>query len=211
MYGHGSRETKKIVPGLQLVSHQRAVALRRNSVTLIPTTVRQERAKGMSRPPADAPLEEIDVWWGSYAGRAMMPSFAVCVLLTAACLVAARQLAPERGLLQLTFTALASTVWLVQLLRWCHRFFTCNYRLTTSYLYIDRGFRPLVARRFALATIRAVEVQQNRWEQLLGVGNVRVYFEDAKQPPAVLPALVRPDDVAAIIRGALKTTGVRSR
>ena len=29
------------------------------------------------------PAEEVDVWWGSYAGRAMAPSFAVCICLTA--------------------------------------------------------------------------------------------------------------------------------
>ena len=29
-----------------------------------------------------APAEEIDVWWGSYAGRAMLPGFLLCLLLT---------------------------------------------------------------------------------------------------------------------------------
>jgi hypothetical protein len=169
----------------------------------------------MSQPLPDAAVreaaapthEEVDVWWGSYAGRAMTPSFVVCGLLTAACFVAAQHLAPERGWLQLTFTAFASVVWLVQMLRWCHRFFTCNYRLTTRYLYVDRGFMPLVAQRFALSTIRTVQVEHNPWAKFLDFGNVRVYFEDNSQPPVVLAALVQPQQAAEILRKTIKKHG----
>jgi hypothetical protein len=168
----------------------------------------------MSQPPSDAasaavhPDEEVDVWWGSHAGRALTPSFVVCVLLTVASFVAAQHLAPERGLLQLTFTGFASVVWLVQLVRWGHYFFTCNYRLTTRYLYVDCGFRPLVACRFALRTIRTVEVRCNKWEKLLGIGSVWVYFEDSSQPPVVLTALVQPRQAAALIRETVKKSFV---
>jgi hypothetical protein len=168
----------------------------------------------MSQPPAETARnaaalanEEVDVWWGSYAGRAMMPSFVVCVLLTAASFWAARHLAPERFLLPLTFTGFASVVWLVQLLRWGHRFFTCNYRLTTRYLYIDRGFKPLVAQRFDLRTIRTVEVRHNKLENLLGVGNVWVYFDDYSRTPAVLAGLVQAHRAAEIIRATVSKFG----
>jgi hypothetical protein len=154
--------------------------------------------------------EEVDVWWGSYAGRAMMPSFAVCVLLTAASFLAARHLAPDRGLLQLTFTGFASVVWLVQLVRWSHRFFTCNYRLTTRCLYIDQGFKPLVAQRFALQTIRTVEVRYNKLENLLGVGKVWVYFDDYTRSPAVLAGLAQAHRAAEIIRASVKKFGNRT-
>jgi hypothetical protein len=156
---------------------------------------------------APHPREEVDVWWGSYAGRAMMPSFAVCVLLTAASFWAARHLAPERGLLQLTFTGFASVVWLVQLLRWSHRYFTCNYRLTTRYLYVDRGFMPLVAQRFALRTIRKVDIHCNKLEMALGVGDVWIYFEDSSRPPAVLAGLVQADRAAETIRDTVRKFG----
>ena len=38
--------------------------------------------------------------------------------------------------------------------RWGHRFFTWNYRLTTRFLYLDRGMMPLVGQRFALAKVQ---------------------------------------------------------
>jgi hypothetical protein len=166
----------------------------------------------MSQPPDAStatarPREEVDVWWGSCAGRTLTPSFIVCGLLTAAWYVAARELVPERYLQQLAFSTLASLLWVVQLLRWGHRFFTWNYRLTTRYLYIDRGFRPLVARRHALTTIRAVKVVRSRWQKLLGIGDVCVYFQDAGQAPAVLAALVHPDAAADVLRQAVEKYG----
>ena len=100
-----------------------------------------------SRDHAELQDKEVDVWWGSYAGRAMGPSFAVCVAMTAVIYFATRWWVPHRGWLQLTFAALAGSLWLVQLARWGHRFFTWNYRLTTRFLYVDRGLYPLKAQR----------------------------------------------------------------
>lgn len=156
-------------------------------------------------PPLSAPVgEEVDVWWGSHCGRAMAPSFVVCVLLTVAGFNVARQVAPERGLLQLVFSCFATLVWLVQLLRWGHRFFTCNYRLTTRYLYVDRGFRPLVARRFPLGEICRIEVRESKLENFLGVGDVWVYCEGNPRPPVVLAGMVQPHGAAQRIRDTVK-------
>jgi hypothetical protein len=167
----------------------------------------------MSAPPVDrgptdqSPhrAEEVDLWWGSYAGRAMLPSFAVCAVLTVLILWGARSWVPARGWQQLTFFGLAGAVWAVQLTRWGRRFFTWNYRLTTSRLYVDRGVWPLKAQRFDLSTVARVEVNGSPLAKRLGIGDVWVWFDDAT-PPVVLEALVAPRRAAETIREAVRKT-----
>jgi hypothetical protein len=150
------------------------------------------------------PYAEVDVWWGSYAGRAMMPSFAVCIALTALIYLGARWWVPERGWLQLTFFALASAVWLIQLARWGYRFFTWNYRLTTRFLYVDYGLTRMGGQRFALRTVDRLEARYNLLERVLGIGDLWVWFDEAMKPPAVLKALKSPRAVAETIRTVVR-------
>jgi hypothetical protein len=155
--------------------------------------------------------EEVDLWWGSYAGRTLTPSFAVCLLLTVAIYAAVHELVPERGWTQLAFVVAAGIVWAVQLARWCHRFFTCNYRLTTRYLYVDSGIRPLVARRVALRSIDRLEVRCNRLGTWLDVGDVWAYVKDTPTLPVVLRGLHHPHKACELIRAAVcKTNEVLS-
>jgi hypothetical protein len=123
-------------------------------------------------------MDEVDVWWGSYAGRAMTPSFAVCIVLTGLIYLIVRVWVPERGWQQFTFVAIAGAVWLVQLARWARRFFTWNYRLTTCYLYVDRGLRPLIAQRIALKNIERVEMQRNWLQKCLQIGDLWIWNND---------------------------------
>ena len=155
--------------------------------------------------PAQRADKEIDLWWGSYAGRAMAPSFAVCGGLTVVIYCGVHWWVPERGWLQFTFAALTGAVWLVQVTRWGYRFFTCNYRLTTRFLYSDRGLRPLIAERFAVAQINRVEVHANAAQKWLGIGDVWVWFDNAASKPAVLRALAAPQTAAETVEQASKT------
>src|SRR5579862_6443501 len=139
---------------------------------------------------------EVEVWWGSYAGRAMAPSFAVCIALTALIYGGVRWFVPERGWLQFTFFGLASAVWLVQLARWAKRFFTWNYRLTTHFLYVDCGLKRSLCRRFALPPIDRVEVRHTALQKWLGIGDLWVWFGTAKNPPTILKAVKHPYTVA---------------
>jgi hypothetical protein len=132
----------------------------------------------------------------------MTRSFVVCVLLTGVIYVAVRLVVHERGWQQLAFACLAGPLWALQLGRWARRFFTWNYRLTTRYLYMDRGVRPLIAQRFALETIDRVDVRADRLEKWLGVGDVMVYFVDSTVAPAVLRGLRRPHEAVELIREA---------
>jgi hypothetical protein len=165
----------------------------------------------MSAPPVACPPpgeEEVDLWWGSYAGRNLTPSFAVCLVLTVVIYALVRELVKERVWLPLAFFGTAGLVWLVQLTRWCHRLFTCNYRLTTRYLYVDRGIRPLIARRFELQSIQRVEVRASKLATWLGVGDVWVYFKDPAAAPAVLQGVYAPHRAAELVRVAVAKINV---
>jgi hypothetical protein len=169
-------------------------------------------------PPAAEPLssapprreEEVDLWWGSYSGLAMVPSFAVCIVLTAGLYFGARLWVPQRGWLQLTFTALTSLVWLVQLARLGHRCFTYNYRLTSRFVYIDRGFWPLVAKRVELRSIERVTVERDRFTGWLGVGDLNLWLAGSSKQPVVLRALTSTAEVAQTVRTALEKSRLES-
>ena len=156
------------------------------------------------QPDAARRAAETDLWWGSYAGRTMTLSFTVCGLLTLLIYVGVRIWVRERGWLQLAFAGFASAVWLVQLTRWCHRFFTYNYRLTTRFLYVDRGFLPIVAQRLPLEAIDCVQVRSSKLGELLGVGDIWVLPRDPAEPPAVLEGVLAARRPAELIRDAVR-------
>src|SRR5690349_7852196 len=61
------------------------------------------------------PTQEVDLWWGSYSGWTMLPSFAVCIVLTALIFWVVTRFLPHRELVQLTILGASGSVWLVQL------------------------------------------------------------------------------------------------
>src|SRR2546423_141431 len=88
---------------------------------------------------------DVDVWWGSYWGWAMLPSWMVSAVLAAALAVLAWLVMRDTGYGHLVVLVLVGGVGLLQLLRWAERFFGRNYRLTNRQLLIERGvFRPAV-------------------------------------------------------------------
>jgi hypothetical protein len=147
--------------------------------------------------------EEVDLWWGSYAGRTMTPSFLVCGLLTGLTTWAAWYFVP-RAWVQLSALAAASVIWLVQLARWGARFFGWNYRLTTRRLFAVRGIRRLTVAAVDLADIAGVRVKRNWLERQLGVGRVIVERPDVRQPPLVLAGVCHPQRAADLIADAVR-------
>jgi uncharacterized membrane protein YdbT with pleckstrin-like domain len=156
-----------------------------------------------ARPPA-VRGQEVDVWWGSFAGRTLTPSFALCTLLTALIFWGTRTWVAERGWVQLSFFGFAGALWLVQLTRWARRFFSYNYRLTTRFLYVDRGFLSLVAQRLDLRAVQRLQVRADWLQNLLGVGDVEVYLDGDSKPAAVLQGLLAPARAADTLREAVK-------
>src|SRR5438105_3609664 len=90
---------------------------------------REEQAAGPVADPAQKPAadvgEELDVWWGSYAGRAMVPGFVACGLLTLVIAAGAwywwdvYQAHPRVA--RYSAYTLGTLVWGIQLLRWGYR------------------------------------------------------------------------------------------
>ncbi len=139
--------------------------------------------------PSDAaakPLPpERDLWWGGYAGRTMVPSFAVCVVATVAFIGLAvqlwkRQLVHGETARWGVYLA-AGLLWFAQMFRWAYRLSGYNYRLTDRRLYIIKGFSRRRLRIVSLDSLEAVAVIQNLAERSLGVGRLRVIAEGLGQ------------------------------
>jgi hypothetical protein len=154
--------------------------------------------------PADArraAADEVELWWGSYSGWTMAPSFAVCILLTGVIVWAAWYFVGH-GWEQLTALSAASVVWVVQLVRWGARFFGWNYRLTTRHLFALRGLRRPTIARLELARVARVHVHRNWVERQVHVG--RVIVEGDGVMPLVLEGVYQPQRHADLIWDAVK-------
>jgi hypothetical protein len=151
-------------------------------------------------PQIDA-AQERDVWWGSYAGRTMLPSLAVCLLLTG--VIVWFGFTTGRPMAQPIILGVNGVVWLVQVARWSYRVFGINYRLSSRRLFVDRGF--LHPERFEadLREIRAVHIDQDGFEKLVGVGRVRVELGHPAQRILVLKGIKEPQTLVDLLHGAM--------
>lgn len=148
--------------------------------------------------PIPEPVQELDVWWGSYSGWTMLPSLALCIGLTALLAWGAWQLL-DKGWVRFTIMALASTLWLLQAMRWCYCVFGYNYRFTTHRLFQTRGlFRPDV--EISLARVTKVAVRRGPHDVLAGVGDLLITLDGATRPQVMLDGVARPLQVAEHLR-----------
>lgn len=152
--------------------------------------------------PGHAPDEERDLWWGAYSGWTMLPSFGLCLGLTALIVVGAWWLAPVH-LVRRTIQLLVGAVWLIQLGRWSYRIFGYNYRLTTDRLYRALGFRLAQLTRIELTDVASVETEAG-WPRRFGIGRIIIYFENNKQPPLLLEGVTDVQGVAKKLREAVR-------
>lgn len=150
------------------------------------------------------PCGETDVWWGSYAGRTILPGALLGLTLTALLAWLVWKTVP-RELVKLTFVALAGSVWLAILVRWGYRYFGYTCRLTTHRLFVSRGFLyGRNGREVDLAVVAHVRVKRSGWEQLLGTGRLFLVPDEATEPPALLEGIKEPLLVAELIRETSK-------
>jgi membrane protein YdbS with pleckstrin-like domain len=155
--------------------------------------------------------QEVDVWWGSYAGRTMAPDFVVCGLLTAATLGLAWYFRTWHGgnVVRTVALALTALLWLVQVGSATYRVVAVNYRLTTQRLFYDYGFFWPIRHEVDLAKIAQVLVERGPLERLMGVGRIRVLLEGSAMPPIVFEGVRNPEHVAAEIRRKVERTSKR--
>jgi hypothetical protein len=127
------------------------------------------------------PAQEVELWWGGYAGRTMLPAFLLCALLSAAVVVGAELLWQEESVPAALIFRLAMylivLVWAAALARWAYFTTTLAYRLTTRRLLRERGFAHPALPAIELARVRDVRVEQRAWERWVGVGRLLVEVE----------------------------------
>lgn len=154
--------------------------------------------------PSSVPAtEEIDIWWGSYAGRTMLPGFLLCALLTIVLLALDWYLESQNrrsDLVSSVLLALAGAGWLFQVTRWIYRMIAINYRLTNRRLLYMRGFKLPDSWAIELAQVTNVLVVRGQLERLLRVGRIEIHAQDGSSPLLVLDGVSNPERVARTIR-----------
>jgi membrane protein YdbS with pleckstrin-like domain len=168
-----------------------------------PDSLAPTGAQSLPGRPCDAGhAEETDVWWGSYAGRTMVPGFLLCALLTVAVVGVAWSLGAWHGSAPARYAAQVCIVvlWGAQVGRWAYRLLALNYRLTTQRLFEDRGFHHPGSLGIELDQITQVVVERGPLERLLGVGRVRVITQASSEQILVLEGIRNAEQVAAEIR-----------
>jgi hypothetical protein len=147
--------------------------------------------------------QETDIWWGSYAGRTMTPSFIVCGLLTALIIWLVWLIWPKQENLphleRYTTYILVGAVWIFQMIRWCFRIVAINYRLTTRRLICQRGFQSAATKSIELAGIATVRIERAALESHLKVATLRIVPIDTSQPSLILEGIVQPNRIASLI------------
>ena len=159
----------------------------------------------LERTSPDDAGQETDVWYGGYAGRALLGSFVLCVTVTAAVLIAlwraGEYVAPaQHDLLVIAAWGVIGALWLFQLFRWGYRQFAVSSRLTTRRLLHSRGFLYGRAKTVELAEVTRVEVRRTLVDRCMGVGRVHVFCESGPTAPVILDGVLRSDAVAEILR-----------
>jgi membrane protein YdbS with pleckstrin-like domain len=147
--------------------------------------------------------QETDVWWGSYAGRTMLPGFVICLVLTIVLLALDAYLGSQQwrsDLISSAILATAGALWLFEGTRWVYRTIAVNYRLTNRRLLYMRGFKLPDSRAVELARISQVTVASGPIERLLGVGRISIQLENESSPSLVLDGVLAPEHVARTIR-----------
>jgi hypothetical protein len=170
----------------------------------LPSGSEEVRLPELAGLPVSVTDQETDLWWDSYSGWTMLPSFLVCLGLTALIFWLVLRYLPHRELAQATILGASGAVWLAQLTRWGFRFFGYSYRLTTRRLFHDVGFRYSDRQQVDLAAIADVRVERKRLDSLIGVGRLKISFVDSRRPPLILEGLRQPERAAELIRQACK-------
>jgi membrane protein YdbS with pleckstrin-like domain len=152
--------------------------------------------------PAPPSEDEVEVWWGSYSPRAMLPLVVICLTASVALvllLVFMTNWGLRPSVARWTGYVVLGGLWLALAL-WCgYRMVGYSYRVTTRRLFYDRGFLHGRVPIVELARVVSVTVQQTAVERWLGIGRV-VVMEKDNPAPLVLESVRRPEKMAAKVR-----------
>ncbi len=150
-----------------------------------------------SSPAARAAEQETDVWWGAYSAWTLLPSTAVCIVLTAAFAWAAWSfLHPPQA--HLAFWSVCAALWIGQgAMCWRH-VFGYSYRLTTRRLLVMHGHFWWKRYQVNLAEIEEVRIKRDRIARWLDLGTLVIGTRDGAR--LAVDGVRRAHEVAERIR-----------
>jgi hypothetical protein len=123
--------------------------------------------------------EEIDVWWGAYAGRRLVPELVLCGVITAVLFGLAWYFREWHGNVVRYAVQLAmGALWIAELFWSAYRLIACGYRLTTRRLLYYRGLFHPIRQELDLKDVEAVVIEQTFFDRLLGIGNILIASRD---------------------------------
>jgi membrane protein YdbS with pleckstrin-like domain len=185
-----------------------------SSLSVPDATAPADRQNGEGHGKRALQTEETDTWWGSYAGRTMLPGFLLCLLLTVVLLILDWYLETRQrrsDLISSAVLGLAGAVWLFQGTRWVYRMIAVNYRLTNRRLLYTSGFKLPETWAIDLARITRVSVVTGSLERLLGVGRIHIQVDNADSPCFILEGVLAPERVARTIRRRVRQARAKGR
>jgi membrane protein YdbS with pleckstrin-like domain len=150
---------------------------------------------------AGAERQEIDLWRGGYARRAMIPSSAGLGLVSLFLLVltlGATVWQHWRGLWGL-WLAVMLGLWVYYGFVAFHRRWGIRYRLTSQRLFIELGMFLRSTDCVHLADVDAIKVVQSLPQRLLGVGAITILTHDVSRPKLILRGIADIDRVFTLL------------
>jgi hypothetical protein len=170
--------------------------------TVLPPLGEENGSVSAPSQPFASPQEEVDVWYGAYAGRTMLPQFLLAGLLSAVLFGLARLLGAWHGssVARYLGLAIALAIWALVLTLWLYRMIAINYRLTTRRLFIERGFGHPGRPGVDLNQVDRIDVEFGHLGQKLDVGRLLITLKNDKSGPLILEGVHHPRQVVERIR-----------
>jgi Bacterial PH domain len=152
--------------------------------------------------------EEVDVWWGSYAARTMIPSILLSLVFTLVLVGYISYLGAwrEESLIRNSVRGVLAALWSLLLGWWAYRLIATTYRLTTKRLIcaVNFGLHSPPDQGILLRDITHVLVQKNLLERFLGVGRIRVLTVHSGRSGVMMNGVRNTAHVALMIRRQIK-------
>ncbi len=162
-----------------------------------------QEAAAAAKPTTAEQLPPQALWSGSYGYRALLPAWILVVLLTLA--IGAISM-PFVGLWKSLFIVFVSAVLSMGGvgLYMAYRRLSVRYELTSQWFVHQSGLLRRRTDRLDLMDIDDVAFGQGPIERWLGVGTIKLIFNDPSQPELLMPGIDGVEEVAAAINDALR-------
>lgn len=147
------------------------------------------------------PVEETEIWKGSYTPQAMLGTWIGIALLTVV-LIAVSVIVPPAALVALP---LAVLLWVAGGLLLMYRRLSIHYRLTSRRFFCERGILSRTTDRMDVIDMDDVSVQQDLLGRMLGFGTIRIVSSDRTSPDLKILGVADVQKVADLFDGVRLT------